>query len=113
MFYVYVLRSETSHGRYVGSCADLRGRLARHNAGIVNATKAGVPWILIHSEPFSTRSEAVRRELHLKTGGGRDEVNCVTTAPHLLTNRMIRLCAIVIVSATFAAAVRAQDAATP
>jgi putative endonuclease len=83
MFYVYVLRSETTHRRYVGSCADLPKRLARHNGGVINATKAGVPWILLYSEPFSTRAEAVRRELYFKTGRGRDELEHLEPATHI------------------------------
>jgi len=37
----------------------------------MKATKHGVPWILIHSESFVTRREAVQRELYYKTGRGR------------------------------------------
>jgi putative endonuclease len=86
MFYAYVLRSETTHRRYVGSCADVQKRLARHNAGIVNATKSGVPWILLHSESFATRSEAIRQERFFKTGRGRDELNRLNQATHLVAS---------------------------
>jgi hypothetical protein len=41
----------------------------------MKATKHGVPWILIHSESFATRREAVQRELYYKTGRGRDDLN--------------------------------------
>ena len=74
MFYTYVLKSEKTGRRYVGSCADLAKRVVRHNAGIVNATKSGVPWFLVRAETFSTRAEAVQRERHYKTGRGRDEL---------------------------------------
>jgi len=40
----------------------------------MKATKHGVPWLLIHSESFATRPEAVQRELYYKTGRGRDEL---------------------------------------
>ena len=83
MFYVYVLKSETSQRRYVGSCADLAKRLLRHNSRLVNATKAGVPWTLLYSESFSTRSEAVRRELYFKTGRGREELERLTPTTDL------------------------------
>ena len=82
MFHVYVLESETTRRRYVGSCEDLPKRVARHNSRIVKATKAGAPWVLLHSEPFSTRAEAVRRELYFKTGRGRDEIERLTEANH-------------------------------
>ena len=53
----------------------LSRRLHRHNTGQMKATKHGVPWILIHSESFATRREAVQRELYYKTGRGRDDLN--------------------------------------
>jgi len=43
----------------------------------MKATKHGVPWILIHSESFATRREAVQRELYYKTGRGRDDLNTI------------------------------------
>jgi putative endonuclease len=75
MFYVYILRSKKTARRYVGSCENLGDRLRRHNAGESKATKHGVPWTLLHSESFSTRSEAARRECYYKTGRGRDELD--------------------------------------
>jgi len=77
-FFAYVLLSEKTGRRYVGSCADLDGRIGRHNRGESKATKHGIPWRLIHSETFATRAEAVRREMYLKTGKGRDELAGVT-----------------------------------
>ena len=75
MFYCYVLRSEKTGRRYVGSCEDLVARLNRHNLGKVPATKHGIPWIILHSEVFETRREAVGKELDYKTGRGREELN--------------------------------------
>ncbi len=68
MFYVYVLRSRKTGRRYVGSCNDIADRFRRHNAGHNKATQHGVPWELLHTEPFPTRSEAVLRERYDKTG---------------------------------------------
>jgi putative endonuclease len=75
MFYCYVLRSQKSGRRYVGSCSDLTDRIRRHNAGESKATKHGVPWVLVCSESFATRSEATRREQYYKSGRGRDELD--------------------------------------
>jgi putative endonuclease len=74
MFYCYVLRSQKTGRRYVGSCENLTERVRRHNAGDSKATKHGVPWILVHSESFGTRAEAAQRERYYKTGRGRDEL---------------------------------------
>jgi len=75
MFWVYVLRSQRTGRRYTGSCEDLAGRLHEHNSGYSPATRHGVPWQLVHSEPFPTRAEACARERFLKTGRGRDELD--------------------------------------
>ena len=71
-YWVYVLRSKALSRRYVGSTDDLGARLARHEAGLVFATAPYRPWVLVHSETFGTRSEAMRRERFLKTGRGRE-----------------------------------------
>jgi putative endonuclease len=75
MFHVYVLRSAATGRRYVGSCEHVNERLRRHNAGQSKATRHGVPWQLIHSESFATRSEALRKERCFKTGRGRDQLD--------------------------------------
>jgi putative endonuclease len=75
VYFVYVLRSEKTGRRYIGSCLDLDDRLSRHNAGQSKATKHGVPWRLVHSEECMTRSDAIRREHYFKTGAGRDELD--------------------------------------
>ncbi len=74
MFYVYVLRSSKTGRRYVGSCEDVAERLNRHNAGHSKSTRHGVPWVLLHTESFATRAEAMKREQYFKTGRGRDEL---------------------------------------
>ncbi len=75
MYFVYVLKSETTGRRYVGSCSDLEDRLQRHDQGRSKATKHGIPWKLVHYESFENRAEAVRRERYFKTGAGRDELD--------------------------------------
>ena len=75
MFYVYVLRSQTSGMRYVGQTQDLHERLTKHNQndpnGIRFTGKNPGPWVVIYYETHPTRSEAMRREKWLKSGVGR------------------------------------------
>ena len=75
MFHVYVLRSSKTGHRYVGSCEHLDERFRRHNFGHSKATRHGVPWTLVHSEKFCSRTEATRRERYYKSGRGRDELD--------------------------------------
>ena len=71
MFHVYVLWSQKLRKRYVGSTENLEKRLEEHNAGLSVYTKRGMPWVLIHSEPYDSRHEAETRERRLKSGQGR------------------------------------------
>ncbi|MGI9115550.1 MAG: endonuclease [Chthoniobacterales bacterium] len=75
MFHLYVLRSQKTGRRYVGSCEDIKERLRRHNAAESKATKHGIPWRLVYSESRPSRREALGRERHYKTGRGRDELD--------------------------------------
>ena len=71
MYYVYVLWSEKLQEHYVGYSADLRSRLARHNQGVVKATRAGCPWGILYYEAYSTDKLAKKREQSLKRNRGR------------------------------------------
>ena len=71
-YFTYILYSEKLNSYYIGSCGDLESRLNdRHNAGRNISTKAGIPWVIKYTETFSTRSEAVRRELQIKNKKSR------------------------------------------
>jgi len=66
--YVYVLGTltPTRHLTYVGWTHDVARRLAQHNAGTGARSTRGRAWVLLHSERFATRREAMSREWHLK-----------------------------------------------
>ncbi|MCL4523851.1 MAG: GIY-YIG nuclease family protein [Acidobacteria bacterium] len=75
MFTVYVLKSLSMGRRYVGSTANLEARLQQHNQGRVRSTRGGRPWKVVYTEVFETNSEARRREISLKSGKGRAELD--------------------------------------
>ena len=66
MCYLYILYSESIDRYYIGITIELETRLARHNRGGSKSTKRGVPWKLMHTELFSTKGEAMKRESYLK-----------------------------------------------
>ena len=70
---VYILKSEVTGKKYVGSSRDNNPdtRLREHNFKGVRSTKSGCPWIVIHQEQISNYSEARKRENFLKSGQGR------------------------------------------
>jgi putative endonuclease len=71
MHYVYVLRSLSDDGLYVGYSANLRRRLVQHSEGASFATAYRAPWKLIYYEAYLERVDALGREKYLKSGGGR------------------------------------------
>ena len=68
---VYVLKSLKDGIRYTGSGSNVDERLRRHNKGDYKFTKGPKPWKIIYTENCKTRSEAVKREMFLKSGQGR------------------------------------------
>lgn len=66
--YVYVLGTVANnrHLTYVGWSDDVARRLNQHNSGKGARTTRGRVWVLLHSERFATRREAMSREWHLK-----------------------------------------------
>jgi len=72
MFYTYVLRSIKSGKRYVGQTSkDVLDRLQEHNVGSNKWTRANGPFVVLYSEGYNTRKEAIKREHFLKSGQGR------------------------------------------
>ena len=65
-FYVYILRSESSRRYYVGHADTISKRIAEHNNGRVQSTKNRGSWQCVYSETFTSKSEAVNRELQIK-----------------------------------------------
>ena len=73
MYFVYILKSLKDEGYYIGQTGDLDKRLNMHNKGQVRSTRNRIPFILIKSEIFSTRSEVRKRENYLKKLKGGNE----------------------------------------
>ena len=79
MYTVSVLYSASCEKRYVGQTDDLARRLAEpndpdHNRRKFTSRNPG-PWVLVHSEEFATRAEAMAREKWLKSGVGRERLS--------------------------------------
>ena len=65
---VYVLGSHSGQRylTYVGWTNDLARRLRQHNAGTGARSTRGRAWVILHTEAFATRVEAMSREWYLK-----------------------------------------------
>jgi putative endonuclease len=72
IYFAYIIQSEKTYRYYTGSTDELEKRLRRHNNRETISTRNGVPWKLVHFEGFRTRTEAVAKELEIKSrGAGR------------------------------------------
>ena len=68
-FTVYILQSEVTFRYYVGHTQNFEQRFIEHNNGKSPSTHNGIPWPLVHSESFPTRSLAMQREMKIKKRG--------------------------------------------
>lgn len=74
MQYVYILFSRKTGKLYKGCTRDLKRRFKEHNNGEEPSTKSGAPWDLLYYEAFSNKSDALREELFLKSGKGKERI---------------------------------------
>ena len=66
-YHLYILQSETTSRYYVGQSVNVDARVAYHNANYSLSLKNRGPWKLVYTEPYATRSEAMRRERQIKS----------------------------------------------
>ena len=69
LFCVYIIYSQRLQRYYVGSAEVVERRLQEHNRGKSVSTRAGIPWELIRTESFPTRSKALFHERKIKARG--------------------------------------------
>ncbi len=70
--YVYILYSQTRDRYYIGSTADTKKRLLRHNAGATPSTKSGRPWKIVYTKEFDSKTDALKFENFLKRMKSRE-----------------------------------------
>ena len=63
---MYIVKSEIADRYYIGSAVDVDKRIAIHNSGRARWTRRYQPWVLVHTEQYATRGEAITRERFLK-----------------------------------------------
>ena len=77
MWFVYILYSDKIDRYYIGVTDNLEWRLERHNAGWGKYTKRGIPWIIVYTESFSTKSLALKRERQIKNRKSRTYIEAL------------------------------------
>lgn len=65
-FHVYIIYSSSLDQYYVGHTENLQDRIFRHKNSGSKSTKKANDWVLKYTEEFSTKAEAMKRELEIK-----------------------------------------------
>jgi putative endonuclease len=72
---VYILYSETLNKYYIGCTSDsLAERLRKHLSNHKGFSSRAKDWILVYSETFNNKSEALRREKEIKCWKSRVKI---------------------------------------
>jgi len=66
MYFLYILKSLKDFGYYIGISDNIEKRLREHNSGKTKSIKHRLPFELVHSEKYSTKTETRKREIQLK-----------------------------------------------
>lgn len=79
MYYVYILYSKKINKLYKGFTSNLKKRVYQHNKQETKSTKSGIPWSLIYYQGFISKTDALREELFLKSGKGKERIKYLLT----------------------------------
>jgi putative endonuclease len=72
---VYIIQSLKDGSYYIGYAADPDLRLQRHNDGWTKSTKSKIPWRLVYTEIYDSKSEAIVRERQIKSWKSHKEID--------------------------------------
>ena len=67
---VYILQSLKDNKYYIGSTSDVEARLYFHNAGLQRSTKNRIPFIIVYTETWLDKHQALHREKQIKNYKG-------------------------------------------
>jgi putative endonuclease len=80
MYTTYILYSSKLNKYYTGQTIDLHKRIEEHNRGKTRFSASGLPWILVFSKNFESRSEAIMLENKIKKRGAERFLNDINFA---------------------------------
>ena len=79
MFYVYILKCR-DNTLYTGYTVDLKRRIETHNKGLgAKYTRGRLPVEIVYQEVFSSKSEAIKREIELKKLSRLEKLDLIKT----------------------------------
>ena len=69
MYWIYIIKNKQNDSLYIGSTPNLGKRIKEHNKGKSRSTKRYTPWILVYTEGYFSKEDALCREKNLKYFG--------------------------------------------
>ncbi len=79
-YFTYIIQSIYKKSYYIGYTHNLASRIDKHNSGSTKSTKSRIPWELVYFEQFETKSEAIKRELEIKSKKSRKYIELLIEA---------------------------------
>ena len=77
MYSVYIIYSRKIDKYYIGFSSDVNERLLKHNRKSNGFSSLGRPWILVHTEHFDIKKDAMNREKQLKNWKNRERLEAL------------------------------------
>jgi len=77
MYTVYILYSEKIDKFYIGFSSNVPDRLRKHNNASKGFTNSGRPWIIVFTEQYDCKKDAVARERQLKSWKNRSRIEAL------------------------------------
>ena len=77
MYSVYIIYSRKIDKYYIGFSSDVNERLLKHNRKSKGFSSLGRPWILLHTEHYIIKKDAMNREKQLKNWKNRERLEAL------------------------------------
>ena len=74
MYYVYIIYSHKLDKYYIGYSSDVHERILKHNRRSKGFSSLGRPWIIVYTESFNNKKDAMARERQLKKWKNRERL---------------------------------------
>jgi putative endonuclease len=82
MWYLYIVRTSLNT-LYTGVTTDIQRRLNEHNSGLSKSakyTRSMRPVVLVYSERYDSKSEALKREIAIKRLSHQEKLKLISGA---------------------------------
>jgi putative endonuclease len=77
MYTVYIIYSDKLDKYYIGFSSNVGERLLKHNRKSKGFSNAGRPWVLVYTQTYSNKQDAMQREKQLKGWKNRERLEAI------------------------------------